>query len=170
VLIGSLLTTAVQKHGDDLALAVERPAPPVVVDEVTGAKSAPALPMDQWTQWTWREYEAEANLCAKAMLKTGVPQHQSVNIYGFNAPEWIIGAMGGVLCGVKVAGIYPTDTAEQVHYKSTHSRANIAIIEDEQKFQRYIERINEKPDLKAIVMYGDCPSVRWSHFNRANNS
>ena len=47
----------------------------------------------------------------------------SVCVFGFNSPQWIMAALGATLAGGCCAGIYPTDTPEQVEYKAKHSAA-----------------------------------------------
>jgi long-subunit acyl-CoA synthetase (AMP-forming) len=53
----------------------------------------------------------------------------TVTVFGFNAPEWHISAMGAIFAGGKPAGIYPTDTPEVIAYKTNHSNAQIAVVE-----------------------------------------
>jgi long-subunit acyl-CoA synthetase (AMP-forming) len=50
-------------------------------------------------------------------------EKDSVCVFGFNSPEWIMAALGATLAGGCSAGIYPTDTAQQVEYKAKHSAA-----------------------------------------------
>jgi long-chain-fatty-acid--CoA ligase ACSBG len=61
--------------------------------------------------------------------------------------------MAAMCCGAKAVGIYPTDTAEQVIYKTKHSGAAVAVIEDGKKLQRFAGKLAEVPRLKAFVMY-----------------
>ena len=49
---------------------------------------------------------------AKGMVKLGFQSFDSVNIWGFNSPEWAIAALSASFAGGKVAGLYPTDTQE----------------------------------------------------------
>jgi long-subunit acyl-CoA synthetase (AMP-forming) len=41
-------------------------------------------------------------------------QHDAVTIFGFNAPEWMMSEIAAIFAGGKAAGIYPTDTVDQV--------------------------------------------------------
>jgi len=142
--IGQLFHRACDNAGDKYALYVERPTP---------TKDQGSLPDEQWTKWTYAQYRQDATRCAKAFLAIGVPQHASCNVFGFNSPEWIISSMGCILSGVKIAGIYPTDTVDQVAYKSSHANAYVAIVEDKSKFDKYVQRIDDMPNLKAVVTY-----------------
>jgi acyl-CoA synthetase (AMP-forming)/AMP-acid ligase II len=154
---------AVEQHGDKPAMRVERPCPEVVPikDEVTGKvkgwRADPSLPVDQWKTWTYAEYLADVKRAARAMMACGVEQFDSVNIFGFNSPEWFISDLGAIFCGAKAAGIYPTDTPEQASYKCLHSDAKVVIVEDQSKIDKFAERINELPQLNAIVIWGGAP-------------
>lgn len=65
--------------------------------------------------------------------------------------------MGTMIAGLKIAGIYPTDTADQVYYKSSHANAEVAVVEDAGKVAKFAARIDDLPHLKAIVVY-DAPA------------
>ena len=47
--------------------------------------------------------------------------------------DYIAGEMAAIMAGGVAAGIYPTDTPDQVEYKSKHSSASIAVVENEAK-------------------------------------
>ena len=59
----------------------------------------------------------ESAAIAKAFMKAGVEQFDAVAIFGFNSPEWVMASQATFMTGAKTAGIYPTDTAEQIAYK-----------------------------------------------------
>lgn len=143
---------AVSKHPKKLALAIERPVPTKTEDG-----KAPSLNDEDWTKWTFTEFLDDVEKAACALLTLGVEQFGSVAVFGFNSPEWIISCNAAIFVGAKVAGIYPTDTVDQICYKTVHSGAAVAVVEDEGKLKRYKEKIDELPGLKAIVVWG-CPS------------
>ncbi len=72
---------------------------------------------DQWTTWTYRQYYEESAAIAKALMAAKVEQFDAVAIFGFNSPEWVMASQATFMAGAKTAGIYPTDTAEQIAYK-----------------------------------------------------
>ena len=72
---------------------------------------------DQWTTWTYKEYYEESAAIAKAFMAAKVEQFDAVAIFGFNSPEWVMASQATFMAGAKTAGIYPTDTAEQIAYK-----------------------------------------------------
>lgn len=150
-----LLSKAARKCPKELAICVEPldgPCPKEDKMEATKSKS-----ISTWTQWTWQEYKADVETAARAFIHLGVERHGSVAIFGFNSPQWIISALGAIFAGGKACGIYPTDTVEQVAYKTMHSGAAVAVVEDNNKLQRYKDKLDELPDLKAIVVWGESP-------------
>lgn len=115
-----------------------------------------------WKEWTYGEYQRECNMAARALMSLGVEQFGTVAIYGFNSPEWFVAQMSAILCGAKSAGIYPSDRVENVVYKCKHSRAAVAIIEDEKKLAKFmpyeekgatINPLDDLPELKTIVVW-----------------
>jgi len=160
---------AVKRHGDKLAIRVERPVPPMGADKTW----PPALPLPQWKSWTFQQYYDDCFAAACSLLQIGVDQHDSVCVYGFNAPEWFMAQNAAIMAGAKVAGIYPSDTAEQLHFKMQHSGATVAVVENAAKLVKLSTAINMGlPKLKAVVVWdGECkdsiedlPCYDWKQF------
>jgi len=106
-------------------------------------------------------------------MQIGVAQHDSVCVYGFNAPEWLIAQNAAIMVGARVAGIYPSDTPQQLHFKIQHSGATVVIIENQGKLEKLKKAIEKGlPKLKAVVMWdGECqnsieslPCYNWRQF------
>jgi long-chain-fatty-acid--CoA ligase ACSBG len=153
---------AAEKHPDDVMLKVERvngEAPAVGKDN----KPPPALPDDQWTTWTYSEALADAQAIARGFIKLGFQHFDSVNIWGFNSPEWILGAMAATIAGGKVAGLYPTDTPETAAYKVVHSGGSIVLIEEKAKYTKLMEGLasdGRATKIKAIAAWGYSPNEK----------
>eukprot|EP00429_Kryptoperidinium_foliaceum_P070425 CAMPEP_0176058558 /NCGR_PEP_ID=MMETSP0120_2-20121206/29177_1 /TAXON_ID=160619 /ORGANISM="Kryptoperidinium foliaceum, Strain CCMP 1326" /LENGTH=778 /DNA_ID=CAMNT_0017392087 /DNA_START=74 /DNA_END=2410 /DNA_ORIENTATION=- len=152
----SLLSKAADERGDADALLVERPVPPVK----DGKVPAP-LPRDQWTTWTYAEYLKDVRRVAKGFVALGLQQYESVNVWGFNSPEWHMAAIGAMFAGGKSAGLYPTDTPETAAYKVVHSSGGIVVFEDKSKLERLVKALQDRKDcrrLKAFVTWGYEPT------------
>lgn len=148
------------------ALAVERPLPPM-----DGKKASPALPRDQWTTWTYVEYYNECRVAAKAMLAMGCQQCDGVNIYGFNAPEWFMGEMSAIFAGGIAAGIYPSDTDEQVQFKSAHSNASIAVCQTKKQADVFLKfaAAGKLPNLKGVIVWDDAHPFETTEEGKVND-
>mmetsp|Transcript_14058 Transcript_14058/g.34825 ORF Transcript_14058/g.34825 Transcript_14058/m.34825 type:complete len:779 (+) Transcript_14058:115-2451(+) len=156
-----------QSHPAHLALAVERPCPK------NDGKGAESLPLDKWTKWTWKEYIDDSKTAAKAFAAFGMEQFGSITIFGVNAPEWHIGALGAMLGGGKVAGIYPSDTVEHCVFKNNCAGATVAVVETTAGAKMVLDNLERIPSLKAVIVYdpdtkfteitsgSGCKYMRW---------
>lgn len=140
---------AAKKAGDKVAMRTEN----LNTFPKKGEAAPPALPLAQWKSWTWSQYIKDIRLVAKGFMSLGMEQHDSVNIFGFNSPEWLLSEMGAIYAGGKAAGIYPSDTAEQVQFKCEHSGTVVACVESADGLEKYKEVIDGLPKLKAVVCW-----------------
>lgn len=161
--LNDMFLACVKNCGDKAAFKVERPCP--VYDKETPMVS---LPKGQWKTWTFTEYYDQSVQFGKACMAGGLEKHDSVIIYGFNSPEFIISMMGASIVGGKFAGIYSTDTPEQVSYKTVHSGASIVSVETSAKAKVFQENLDAIPYLKTIVVWFDTPEV--DSFSRSDGS
>jgi len=83
----------------------------------------------------------------------GLERFDGVNVYGFNSPEWFMGQMGCIFAGGIAAGIYPSDTQDQVEYKSFHSSSSIAVVDTAQKAKIFLDAAARLPKLQAIIIW-----------------
>lgn len=60
---------------------------------------------------------------AKGLHEIGVDERKSINIMGFNSPEWVIAMFGANFHNNVVSGVYITNTAEACVYQAKHSEA-----------------------------------------------
>lgn len=59
-------------------------------------------------------------------------EYASVNILGFNAPEWMIAYYGSIFSFNLPVGIYTTNQAEACFYISDHSDCELVVVENEE--------------------------------------
>tara|TARA_B110000208_G_scaffold60730_1_gene79031 strand:+ start:84 stop:1337 length:1254 start_codon:yes stop_codon:yes gene_type:complete len=146
------IARAAKRHGSDIAMRQER------VNAATGEH--------EWVEWTWAEYYEQARCAAKAFIKLGLQPQDSVNIIGFNSPEWLIADIGAILAGGLAAGIYSTNSAEACAYVSKHSGGRVAVVEDEKQLAKFEEIAGDMDKLEAIVVY----SHKYVSENRTDES
>ena len=154
ITLPALLKEAAEcQHANRCALRVERVdgvAPPV---DPTTNRPPDALPDEEWTQWTWRQYYDESVAVAKALMDSGVEQFGSVAIFGFNSPEWLMASQAAIMAGAKTAGIYPTDTPDQIAYKCSHSGAKVIILEDVHNLEKFAGIVDQTPGINTVVVW-----------------
>ena len=113
---------------------------------------------DKWIKWTYAEYLDDVTTVAKAFIRLGLKPFHSVNILGFNAPEWHISAVASIVAGGLAAGIYTTNSADATRYVAEHSRCNIMVVEDEEQLVK-VESIQERcSEMHTIIQYTGFPS------------
>lgn len=159
-----LFLAAKTKKGDKPAMCVERGTNYSIPQYKDGKWAAPiprtttSTPSEEtkekaWKTWTWAEYYDTVWGAAKSLIAIGFQPHDAANVFGFNSPEWFFAQAAAIFAGGKVAGIYPSDNAEQVQYKSFHSGGSVAFVEDGKKLKRFQVNANKLPGLKAIVVW-----------------
>jgi len=162
----AMMQRAVARHGDSPALRTERPLPPLDAN----GKAPPALPENEWKTWTWEQYYTESREVAKGLIALGVERMEGVTVYGFNSPEWLMSQLAITMAGGLTAGIYPTDNADSVAYKTVHCGARVAIVEDATKVDRYQQVINDVAKLSAIVVFAPGYDSQSRTLQRADGS
>ena len=58
-----------------------------------------------WTSWTWKEYRNQVDKFGMSLLSIGFQKFDSVNIIGFNSPQWFFANFGAIAAGGIPAGI-----------------------------------------------------------------
>ncbi|XP_051175143.1 very long-chain-fatty-acid--CoA ligase bubblegum isoform X1 [Leptopilina boulardi] len=110
-------------------------------------------PSGKRISYTYKEYETQVRLVAKAFIKLGLERHHSVCILGFNSPQWFIADVAAIYAGGFAAGIYTTNSPEACQYCAESSRANIIVVEDAKQLEKILEIKKNLPHLKAIIQY-----------------
>jgi len=164
--IPKLLQLAADKKGNKPALLVERPCPDLVDNQ-----APPALPRDNWKTWTLKQYNEDVKKAAKAYIKFGFEMFDTVNIWGYNSPEWFISAVAGMYAGGKSGGIYPTDTEDTAGFKVVHSGGAVVAVEMEHHVKKVVSALNARGNctrLKMIVSWSFSPPNGMAELEIAN--
>ncbi|GAX25843.1 long-chain-fatty-acid--CoA ligase ACSBG [Fistulifera solaris] len=132
----------VQEYGNEEALFQKRPRKGVPLTETP------------WTSWTWKQYRDQVNAFGKALLSIGFERFDTINIMGFNSPEWFICNFGAMAAGGVASGIYTTNGPEACKYITDHSRARVVVVDSVSQLEKYDAIAADLPYLKAIVLYG----------------
>lgn len=67
-----------------------------------------------------------------------------------------------ILAGGIAAGIYPSDTADQVKFKAQHSGAVVAVVQNKKKAEMFLSAAADLPKLQAVIVWdesGGMPSM-----------
>lgn len=104
-----------------------------------------------WKTTTWAGYERDARRTARALMKLGVEPGRGVSLIGYNSPEWLIADVGAILAGAVPAGIYTTNSAEQVRYITDHCDAKVAFADTPVQVDKLVAEQDRMPNLEVVV-------------------
>lgn len=91
---------------------------------------------------------------AKALLNLGCEKFDTINIIGFNAPEWMFANFGAIAAGCVPAGIYTTNAPDACKYICKHSKAKVVVCEGVKQLEKFFAISKVLSNLKALVVYG----------------
>ncbi len=105
-----------------------------------------------WRETTWSQYNTGAQRCAKALSKMGVGTGDVVTILGNNRPEWTLMLLGAMGVGGIGAGIYTSNSADEVAYIVNHSDSKVILLEDKGQYDKILTEWPNMPTLAHAVM------------------
>lgn len=106
-------------------------------------------------QYSWNEYYAACIAFAKSLYNLKVDKGSSVNIIGFNTPEWLIANNGAIARGAYATGVYTTNETETCKYIAENSNAQVIVVENKHQLDKYLPILTDLPNLKAVVIYSN---------------
>lgn len=106
----------------------------------------------KWESISWKDYEAQVRVIARAFVRLGLAPGKAVVIVGGNRPEWLLANIGAIFAGGVPAGIYGTNSPDQCRYIAEHSDAQIAVLENAAQLAKFKEVRAQLPELRALVL------------------
>eukprot|EP00347_Sterkiella_histriomuscorum_P001168 403373066 len=148
--------------------SVAKKNPQAVAFQVKRKKDPKASKMS-YIKWTWKQYYRDVVKFAAALIKFGVKERGSINLIGFNAPEWAIAFFGTISANCIPSGVYTTNTPEACLYQANHSEAELIVAENEEHMLKYLSQSENLPKLRGIVIYDDDASKLRSKYSEKKN-
>ncbi|MBX3203716.1 MAG: AMP-binding protein [Labilithrix sp.] len=111
-----------------------------------------------WRTTTWSAYERDARRVGRALVGLGALPGKGVALIGYNSPEWLVADVGAILAGAVPAGIYTTNTPEQVRYITDHCEAKVAFADTAQQVDKFVVEQERMPRLEVVVQMLGKPS------------
>ncbi|CAK6951013.1 long-chain-fatty-acid--CoA ligase ACSBG1 isoform X2 [Scomber scombrus] len=133
ITVHQMFKASVEKYGNIYALASKR--------------------NNKWEKITFLEYYNFCRRAAKSFIKLGLERFHGVAILGFNSAEWFFSAVGAIMAGGIMTGIYATNAPEACQYVASDSKANIIVVENQKQLDKILQIRDRLPQLKAIVQY-----------------
>jgi long-chain acyl-CoA synthetase len=105
-----------------------------------------------WRAWTWTQCGEAVREIAMGLVALGLQPGETASILANTRVEWVLADMAVLSAGGVSNGIYPTDSASQVHYLSEDSRTVVLFVEDDEQLDKAIEARQHLPLLRRIVV------------------
>lgn len=122
----------------------------------------------EWVTTTWGELYDLTRQAGRSLLALGVGTGDAVAIIGSNRPEWTIGALATMCVGGVAAGMYATNSPEEIAHIVNHAESKIVVAENEDQLAKIQQIWAQLPALEHVVlMDGDSPDDRvlgWASF------
>ncbi len=129
--------------------AERRPGSPAYHEKIAG----------EYRSTSWGEYAEKVRRAGKGLIALGFAPGQHVTILGFNRPEWVIMDLACMAVGGAPAGIYITNSPEEVQYITHHAEAPLILVEDKAQLEKVNAVRSELPHLEYIVTMRGAPEV-----------
>jgi long-chain acyl-CoA synthetase len=113
-----------------------------------------------WQKITWREYGEKARCVALALASMGLKHGDRTTIMSQDNPEWLFADMGNMCAGGISAGVYPTDSPQQVQYILNHCGAKFHFVEDEEQLDKLLQVRDNIPSLVKVIVF-DMEGLRY---------
>jgi len=112
-----------------------------------------------WQRFSWEEYYYNVKYFSLGLISLGLKPGDVVCIIGDNEPEWFWGEFATQAAGGVVTGIFVDSIPSEVKYIAEHSKAEFAIVNDQEQTDKFLEIKNELPSLKKVI-YWDPKGLR----------
>jgi long-subunit acyl-CoA synthetase (AMP-forming) len=106
---------------------------------------------ESWDEWTFRDYAEHVAGAAASLRELGVTPGDRVVLMMRNIVDFHMLDVATVFCGATPISIFNSSSPEQVAYLTGHSKAKVAIVEDQGFRERFLKMRDELPDLAEIV-------------------
>jgi long-chain acyl-CoA synthetase len=107
----------------------------------------------EWRSISSDEMLSRARLIALGLHSLGVRHGDRVALFSENCPEWTLADAGCLFAGVIDVPIYPTLTPPQVAYILKDSGARVLFIQNQAKFERVKDLLEDCPALERIIFF-----------------
>ena len=109
-------------------------------------------PVGKWKEVTFKEFYQECRIISYGLMALGVEPGNRVVILSNTRYEWSLSDMSILGASGVTVPIYASNTSADIAYVIQHAGAQIAIVENAEQFKKIIEKIENLPFLKKIIL------------------
>ncbi len=115
-----------------------------------------------WKEFTWRDEYENMRYLSLCFVELGMQRGDKVAIIGENEPEWFWAEFAAQAAGGILVGIYADMVPDQVEFMFSHSDSIIAVANDQEQVDKFLDIREKIPRLKKII-YWDPKGLRNYH-------
>lgn len=131
-------------------------------EEMPGSVAMRKKDFGIWKEYTWRDAYENVRYLSLGFLALGLQRGDKVAIIGENEPEWFWAEFAAQAVGGILVGIYTDMVPSQVEFMFSHSESIIAVANDQEQVDKFLEIRDTIPHLKKII-YWDPKGLRNYH-------
>jgi len=106
-----------------------------------------------WQRYSWAEYYDNVKYFSLGLIKLGLKPGEVVCIIGDNEPEWFWGEFAAQAAGGICTGIFVDSIPSEVEYIAKQTNAKIAIVNDQEQTDKFLEIMDNLPKLKKVIYW-----------------
>jgi len=103
------------------------------------------------TTWSTKQFFSATAALAEALAGLGIRHGDRVVLLSNNRPEWHMVDLAILDLGAVDVPFYPNLTAEQVAYQVSDSGARVAVAEDAEQTQKFLQMRSQLPELEHLI-------------------
>ncbi|MGV9311441.1 AMP-dependent synthetase/ligase [Streptomyces sp. NPDC003691] len=116
-------------------------------------------PATAWASLTWAGTAERVYAVAAGLIGLGIRPEDRVALMSATRIEWILADLGVMCAGGATTTIYPSTNAEESAFILTDSGSRILIAEDAAQLAKVLERRDELPELRHVVVVDPAGTV-----------
>lgn len=109
----------------------------------------------EWTSISWQAYWDRSREFAGALMGLNYEPGEAVCIMGNNCAPWVIADVAAMMVRAVPAGVYQTNTIDQIAYIVNHCDARVLVLEKLEFWDRIKDDLDQMPKLERVVMIRD---------------
>ena len=119
----------------------------------------------QKIRWTYAEFWAEVERCARALLSIGVVRGDRVGIWSPNRAEWAVVQYATARIGAILVNVNPAYRSHELAYALAQAGVSVLVSAESFKGTSYVETIRsvrqDLTHLRTVVILGEGGDVTW---------
>ncbi len=106
-----------------------------------------------WQEYSWATYYDSAKKIGLALMELGVAKGEAVLILAEDRREWIYADLAAAAIGAIPAGVYTTDSAQQLAYLANDSGARVLFVENDEQLDKWLDARGDMAGVEHVVVF-----------------